>query len=372
MSLIERINAFFAKLPFKGMMEKIPAETRAKVPVLNKVILFANQIVCGLVVVLLVTVIASSGGGGRSTGDASGGGGSGKFGTKESPASDFVYELNKARDGIVITDYKGRGGDIVIPSTIEGYPVVEFAAKATSGFHEPAPRWQLNAAYILLKDLKDKEKIKECKEFINKLKDQIKKENIRSSITSVVFPDSITEMAVLNDSHWVKTRGAFEGSFALKAVKFPKNIKVIPDMFNACEALTNIVLPENPEIIVYKAFAGLNFTSFVIPEGVKEIRDNAFEGCKKLTSIKIPDSIEIIGNYAFNKCSALTKVDIPAKKIKYGEYNIDSLSWRLGETFDNTRFYDKYVFANCINLPLAERKKIEDTGYVGTFGDLFQ
>jgi hypothetical protein len=370
MSLIERINAFFAKLPFKSMAEKIPAETRAKVPILNKVIPFANQIVCGLVLVLLVTVIASSGGGGESVGDASGGGGSGKFGTKESPASDFVYELNEARDGIVITGYKGRGGDIVIPSTIEGYPVVEFAANALSGFRESTIRWELNRAYKFLKNTKNKDEINMYKEEINNLKDQIKKANIRPSITSVVFPDSITEMAP--DAGFMgrnKSDGAFEASFALKAFKFPKNIKVIPALFNACDALTTIVLPENPEIIVYRAFHGLNITSIVIPEGVKEIRNGAFEECKELTSVKIPDSIEIIGNYAFYKCSALTKVDIPAKKIKYGSFEDEYFDGDYGKWFFGGVVDAHRVFGNCINLPLAERKKIEDTGYTGTFVD---
>jgi hypothetical protein len=78
MSLIERINAFFAKLPFKGMMEKIPTETRAKVPILDKAIPFANQIFCGLAVALVITVIAASSGGKESEssdkGKSSGGG----------------------------------------------------------------------------------------------------------------------------------------------------------------------------------------------------------------------------------------------------------------------------------------------------------
>jgi hypothetical protein len=339
------MNKFFEKLPFKTLAEKIPAGTRAKVPLLGKAIPFANQIACGLALVLVVVVVAACSGGG---------GGSGKFGTKEAPASDFVYEFNEARDGVVITDYKGRGGDIVIPSTIEGYPVVEFRADALSGFHEPVLR-------IFLNSTKDREKIKEYQ-------DRIKKENIRPSITSVVFPDSITEMATTkfdSGGRGYITSGAFEGSFALKAVKFPKNIKVIPPMFPSCEALTTIVLPDNFEIIGESAFHGLNITSIVLPEGVKEIRDQAFRNCTKLTSVKIPDSIETIGQYAFESCSALDKIDIPAKTIKYGSYSMDNNRWMYGN------LYNDRAFAYCGNLSLAERKKIEDTGYPGTFGSPF-
>lgn len=42
-----------------------------------------------------------------------------------SPASDFRYYLNAECTGIVIAYYSGHSSNVVIPSTIEGYPVVE-------------------------------------------------------------------------------------------------------------------------------------------------------------------------------------------------------------------------------------------------------
>jgi hypothetical protein len=63
--LKEEAAGFFVKLPFRALAEKIPAGTRAKFPLLDKAIPFANQIVCGLAVVLVVIVIAGSGGGGK-------------------------------------------------------------------------------------------------------------------------------------------------------------------------------------------------------------------------------------------------------------------------------------------------------------------
>ena len=65
---MEKINAIFAKLPFKGLAEKfIPAGARAKVPLLETfVIRFANQIAVALIAVLLVACIPGGGGGARS------------------------------------------------------------------------------------------------------------------------------------------------------------------------------------------------------------------------------------------------------------------------------------------------------------------
>ena len=46
------------------------------------------------------------------------------------PASDFVYELNADGTGIFIIAYKGSEKNVVIPSTIENYPVVELSSVA--------------------------------------------------------------------------------------------------------------------------------------------------------------------------------------------------------------------------------------------------
>jgi hypothetical protein len=58
----ECINGFFTKLSFKKLAKRIPPELRRKVPVLDKVIPFSNQIGCGLVVFGIIFIIACSGG----------------------------------------------------------------------------------------------------------------------------------------------------------------------------------------------------------------------------------------------------------------------------------------------------------------------
>ena len=53
-------------------------------------------------------------------------------GVKTTPASDFEYDLNKEGTGVVIKKYKGKATDVVIPSVIEEFPVVELGRYAFS------------------------------------------------------------------------------------------------------------------------------------------------------------------------------------------------------------------------------------------------
>ena len=53
----------------------------------------------------------------------------------QEPASNFQYDLNEACNGIVIKKYTGSNRNLVIPRTIEGYPVVE--VRGNMNF----PRW---------------------------------------------------------------------------------------------------------------------------------------------------------------------------------------------------------------------------------------
>lgn len=51
-------------------------------------------------------------------------------------------------------------------------------------------------------------------------------------------------------------------------------------------------------------------STLIIPEGVKEIGDFAFEFCTNLKEVKIPESVEEIKKYAFCGCKELKEVII--------------------------------------------------------------
>jgi hypothetical protein len=260
-------------------------------------------------------------------------------------ATNFVYELNKTEDGVVITglqDDAAFGAHLVVPAEIEGSPVVAFFCRYSD--------------------------------------DSAKSRN-QPPLESVVFPDSIIylgasgiriyrdntghdleadyeELTLFADYYWHYTsspgRASFSGCKSLKSVVFPKNLKIIPSGFaSGCPSLMpeGISWPESPEAIGPNAFSGNSFTELVIPDGVKFIGDTlggAFSGSTTLKSLTIPDSIQIIGAYSFADSPELTTVKIPAHPIKYTI---------------TTGYLHSWAFQNCPKLSLAAQTAIADTGY---------
>lgn len=76
------------------------------------------------------------------------------------------------------------------------------------------------------------------------------------------------------------------------------------------------VIPDGVKEIADEAFAFLNLKSVVIPEGVTSIGEVAFCGCEDLTKVVIPSSVEILKEDAFRDCAGLGKVDMLNPKLE--------------------------------------------------------
>ena len=136
---------------------------------------------------------------------------------------DFTYSVNS--DGVTasITGYTGEGGDVVIPSEIDGYEVTDSDSCALAN----------------------------C-----------------SRLTSITIPDSVTMIS--ND--------AFRYCTSLTAIMIPDSVTNILDRaFYGCSSLTTITIPKNVTRIRNYAFyecSGLN--TLTIPDSVTSIGDYAF------------------------------------------------------------------------------------------------
>lgn len=118
----------------------------------------------------------------------------------------------------------------------------------------------------------------------------------------------------------------------------------------------NVVIPEEIGRIgeeVFKDWESL--TSVVISEGVVEIRNWAFAGCKNLTSVVIPKSLGGIGASAFRNCTSLTSVTMLEGVRRFGT--------RV-TIWEGVRCIDDYAFAGCTSLTgITIPKNIDIIGY---------
>ena len=145
----------------------------------------------------------------------------------------------------------------------------------------------------------------------------------RTSITSVVIPDSVITMGGFSNCTSLKNvvlgkgltsieNNAFYGCTSLKNIDIPNSVTTIGrSAFEACESLTNITLPNSLTKIDTRTFYNCkSLESINIPDTVTSIGNNVFFGCVSLVSIEIPDSVTSISVYSFADCTSLTTVVI--------------------------------------------------------------
>ena len=127
------------------------------------------------------------------------------------------------------------------------------------------------------------------------------------------IPESVTTIA----------NYAFVG-LGFNSITISQGVKCIRDYaFQYCNNLTSIVVDENN--IVYDSRNSCNAiietnsntlvvgcSTTVIPESVSAIGINAFCGCGSLTSITIPENVTCIGNWAFANCFNLSSITCEA------------------------------------------------------------
>jgi len=203
---------------------------------------------------------------------------------------------------------------------------------------------------------------------------------MRNNIYSIVIEDGITGIgnAAFADSYQITSvsiprsvTGIDASAFAyctnLTSITIPSSVRTIQRFFLAgCTSLTSILVEEGNKDFV--SVDGVLFNkdmtwlaafpvgrpgrfSYVIPESVVYIGDDAFYECAGLTSVTIPTGVKSIGSCAFYACSSLTSVEIP--------YGVSDIYMRAFEDCVNltsvflpatVSFIGNSVFGNCRKL----------------------
>ena len=130
-------------------------------------------------------------------------------------------------------------------------------------------------------------------------------------IQTILLPNSVTSIGLR----------AFSGCSSLKSVTIGNSVTSIGlSAFSSCSSLKSVTIGNSVTSIGSGAFSGCqSLTSVTIPNSVTSIGEKAFNNCDALTSIIIPDNVTSIGEYAFENCSSLTSVTIGNSVTSIGE-----------------------------------------------------
>ena len=192
--------------------------------------------------------------------------GADSMGTKSS--GDYLYELNYDGTAVILL-YTGPGGDVTVPSAIDGHKVTCIGGSAFSEYMED-----------------------------------------EHPLTGITIPDTVVEIGLM----------AFCGCSNLSKVNIPSSVRMI-DWEAFSETAWIEAQPDGPVYIndVLYTYKGDCPASFAIKEGTVSISSCAFCDQKELASVTIPEGVESIGDCAFLNCTGLKSVTIP-KSVTFIDY----------------------------------------------------
>jgi hypothetical protein len=203
-----------------------------------------------------------------------------------------------------ITGYTGSGGDVIIPTSINGWTVTSIASNA----------FQLS-----------------------------------STLTNLTIPASVTSIG----------SEAFSSCVNLANVTISNSITGFPPSgvtsigygaFFGCSSLTNVAIPASVTSIGQQAFLGTGVASVTFPGSVSNIEDETFDFCTNLTNVTISAGVTSIGQAAFASCSGLTSVTIPGSVTSISNAAFDDCSSLTNVFFNgNAPTVGSSVFSNDTN-----------------------
>jgi BspA type Leucine rich repeat region (6 copies) len=234
--------------------------------------------------------------------------------------------------GITITGYTGPGGAIVIPETIDHLPVVSIEhyafARRTSITSVVIPDSVTNIGDEAFTYMDTHSRLTKFK--IGRKVARIGRGAFSAcdQLTNITIPESVVSIGA----------GAFLFCSKLTVTTIPASVTNIEDgAFNACFSLKSIIVDaSNPAYcsvdgVLYDKnrtrllqFPGGKVGGYVIPNSVTNIAHFALWNCPYLTSVTMPDGINSIGDEEFAACGRLVTVIVPASVTSIGQNAFNS------------------------------------------------
>lgn len=272
-----------------------------------------------------------------------------------STVTDFTY--TSKNNQITITGYTGSDSVVIIPASINGFPVTSIASSAFKN-------------NTMITSVKISEGVTDigAEAFSGCL-----------SLTDVTIPSTVTKLG--SSSRY--DNGAFENCQSLSSVTITAGTKeafIGTKAFYGCKSLRSIKIPGNYISIKENAFGNCELLNSLVFEkntltGTRQSIDaNAFINCEKLKTLSLPVTLQTIGNKAFYNCSSLRMLEVPEGVTEIGyeafaeckalySVSLPSTLVKLG----STSRYDNGAFENCKSLSVVTIAAGNQDSYIGTY-----
>lgn len=242
---------------------------------------------------------------------------------EESASSKFTYTISGNEVTITGLAEGYEPTELVIPSTIEGYPVAKIG----------------DFAFMKNKYMK-----------------------------SVIFPSSVSEIGIY----------AFYNCSSLTQINFTEGLKTIDDgAFSGCTALASAILPYTVTDLGISVFENCSSLYNVqLSNNITELKDRTFYNCDTLEEITISKYVTKFGQGIFGGCNSLKKVLFDSNKNATSYKQI----YRASDTLQNIKSITisnsvKIIDTSCFYGTDLYSVTIPDSingigGYVGDYSDL--
>ena len=226
---------------------------------------------------------------------------------------------------VTITKYTGKGSTVILPSTINSWPVTKIGEDAfqdnttITSVTIPDSVTEIGAnAFAGCTNLTS----------VNYIGGDWSKLTIQSGNPAVedAAKDAANEQLfdfefILNNTAVVVTNYKYKGTAADVTIPSRYKGKPVTAINNAAfpnSAVTSVTIPDSITAIPDAAFVNCSqLTNISIPNSVTYIGFSAFDGCASLKSITLPSSLRTIGNSAFAGCPSLMTVTYPGSKTQW-------------------------------------------------------
>ena len=268
--------------------------------------------------------------------------------------------FRKKDDYYSLVAYTGTETDITIPGEIKGLKVKEIASDAFMN-NSILEKITIENGIEIIRNNAFANTINLKEIVIPNTVKTIESAFFGSGITKLEIPDSVESMGGLFTCGLLEELvlpninfdfGSISGCYSLKSIKFsenndyytvednvifdkdktklifypaglvnvtytiPEGIKEIGESaFDSNENLKEVIIPSSVNKLGNRAFYFSNIEKIELPEGIKEIPQEAFFNCVNLISVKLPESLLKIDQSAFSGCQNLENINIP-KNIK--------------------------------------------------------